>query len=155
MPLLEDLYARQRARELELDYFCYSASFGSMAPAATVPVNISIQADSDFVIRYMSSAHRLAAGTIQASPAMLVSLFDSGSGRNFQDQPLDLATLMGGQATPGGSLPYILPEPKLISGGSVITITLTNFDTGITFATNRITLHGEKVFYFRRFSRGT
>lgn len=155
MPILEDLYARQRARELELDHFFYSASFGSIAPAATTPVNTSIQADSDFLVRYITSAHRLAAGTISPSPALLISFSDTGSGRNWQDQPLDLCTVCGGNATPNGSLVYILPEPKLISGGSVITTTLTNFDTGITFATNRVTFHGEKIFYFRRFQRGT
>jgi hypothetical protein len=153
MPLLEDLYAKQRARELELDHFIYTSIFGSVAAGATVPNNTSIQADSDFVIRYVNiTAHPAGPVVSTVVPELLISLFDSGSGRNLQDAPVHIANICGGMPNVGGILPGILPEPKLISGSAVLTTTLQNIGT-VAFVRVDVAFIGEKVFYFRRFQR--
>lgn len=153
MPLLEDLYAKQRARELEMDHFIYTAVFGAIAAGGTVPQNTSIQADSDFVIRYINiTAHPTGPIVSTVVPELLISLFDSGSGRNLQDNPVHIANFCGGMPNVGGSLPGILPEPKLISGSAVLTTTLQNIGT-VAFVRVDVSFVGEKVFYFRRFAR--
>lgn len=146
MPLLDDLYSLQRARKVTLDPFVYSAVFNPLAAGATTPVNTSIQADSDFVIRYVNlAAFDLALNFIPA-PDLVMTLFDSGSGRNFQDQPIHVANWTGGRNN-GGAGPFIWPEPKLVSGSSVITTTLTN----LTAVAQRVDVAfvGFKVFSFR------
>jgi hypothetical protein len=155
MPLLEDLYAKQRARQVELVPFYYSTQFtGSVVAAgATVAQNISIQADSHFVVRY----HNI---TVYNSPNILVfaglaaltlNLFDTGSGRTLQDNAQAIQNLCGGAGGTvggaGGNLPFILPEPWLCRAGGVIQVTLGNLGT-LTFPRVDFSLIGFKVFKF-------
>lgn len=147
MPLMDDLYARQRAREIELDPFVYSALFNPLAANATTPVNTSIQADSAFVIRYVNAtAFDLQFNQIPV-PHATMTLFDSGSGRNLQDQPIHLGNWTGGRNN-GGAQPFIWPEPKLISGSSVIVTTLANLTP--TAMRIDVAFVGFKVFKFRQ-----
>lgn len=155
MPLLEDLYAKQRARQVELIPFFYSTQFLNSAVAAGVSVaqNIPIQSDSHFVVRYMNI-------TVYNSPniliftgmaALTVNLFDTGSGRTLQDNPQAIQNMCGGAvgsaAGGNGQLPFILPEPWLLRAGGVAQVTLNNLGT-LTFPRVDFTLAGFKVFKF-------
>lgn len=159
MPLLEDLYAKQRARQVELVPFFYSTSFQNsvLAASTTISQSIQVQADSHFVCRYINGAiytgpaASMALLTI-ASP-LLINFFDTGSGRTLQDNPQPIQNLMGGYAAGGGAtgqLPFILPEPWLIKAGGVVQIQITNLMTLAGDAVLRmdVSLVGFKVFAF-------
>jgi hypothetical protein len=146
--LLDDLLQASRAGKIELDPFTYSAQFPitTFIGGATVPINISINADSDFVIRYTNLAAWSAAGVPVVTPDYTLIFFDTGSGRNLQDQAIHVATVTG-----TGQLPFIWPEPKLIKGNSTLVVTLTNL-TAIP-ALAYVTLSGFKVFYLANYNR--
>lgn len=153
MPLLEDLYQKQRARQVELLPFFYSSDFAAsvLAAGATVAQNIAIQSDSHFVARYFNFTIYNSApfAVTQLTPPLLVNFFDTGSGRTLQDSAQPLQNLCGGNAagTANGNLPFILPEPWLIRAGGTVQISVTNLGI-ITFPRGIISLVGFKVFRF-------
>ena len=156
MPLMEDLYAKQRARQIELVPFFYSTQFTTanlVATGATVSQNIPIQSDSHFVARYATI-------TVYTSPAILVftglaaltiNFFDTGSGRTLMDNPQAIQNVCGGAvgsaAGGGGNLPFIFPEPWLIRAGGLIQVSLANLGT-LSFPRVDLSLAGMKVFKF-------
>jgi hypothetical protein len=152
MPLLEDLYAKQRARQIELVPFHYSANFlaSVITSGATNVVNTNIQSDSHFVCRYFNLTATTAGEVIAtATPPLLVSFFDTGSGRTLFDVPQPVQNVCGGVAAAAGmgNLPFILPEPWLIRAGGTIQTTVINSGT-TTFVSARFSLIGFKVFKF-------
>jgi len=153
MPLLEDLYAQQRAKQIEILPFFYSAPFqnSTVAAGATVTVTTGIQSDSHFVCRYFTITAYASNPFLvtPVTPPLLISFFDTGSGRQLLDNPQPIQNLCGGAAagTGNGSLPFILPEPWLIRAGAVIQTTLQNLGL-LTFPTVIVSLSGFKVFKF-------
>jgi hypothetical protein len=146
--LLDDILAANRQGKVELDPFTYSVNFITLAASVATPGNIPINADSDFVIRYSMISVFQPIGTPIASPDLLITIFDTGSGRNLQDQAQHVTNVMG-----TAQRPYIWPEPKLVAGSSVLTVTLTNNTAG-TFARVDVALGGFKVFYLKGYKRG-
>lgn len=154
MPLLERIYELERARQVSIIPFFYSAPFSAgVATGASTTVNTSIQSDSDFVCRYITI-------TVFNSPnvlvftglaAMTMSIFDSGSGRTLMDNAQPITNIAGGaMGTAGGSggnAPFIFPEPWLVRAASTIQTTLTNLGT-LTFPRIDVTYAGMKVFKF-------
>lgn len=155
MPLMETLYAMERAKVASLVPFFYSTQFVSnvVAVGTTIPQNIQIQSDSHYVARYMTI-------TVYNSPnivvftglaALTINLFDAGSGRTLFDNPQAIQNVCGG--TPGtvggsgGSAPFIFPEPWLIRAGGTIQVSLTNLGQ-LTFPRVDVSLPGMKVFKF-------
>lgn len=153
MPLLEDLYARQRAREIEIMPFFYSTQFLNSALGAspsTVTQNIGIQADSHFVARYFTVTTYTAGLVVATATApILIQFFDSASGRTLFDALQPIQNVCGGVAAAAGqgSLPFVLPEPWLVRAGGTIQVTLSNLGAA---AFNRVdvSIPGFKVFSF-------
>ncbi len=152
MPILEDLYNKQRARQVELLPFFYSTSFQNSVVAAgvTVTLPIGIQSDSHFVARYFTlTAYTAGLVVAVATPPLLIQFFDSASGRTLFDNPQPIQNVTGGVAAAAGtgSLPFILPEPWLIRAGGNVQVTLVNLGAA---AFNRVdvSLPGIKVFRF-------
>ncbi len=154
MPLMEDLYAKQRARQVELVPFFYSTSFvGSIiAASATVAQNIQVQADSHFIVRYISGLAYTGGLAVYTTIApLLMSLFDTGSGRTLQDNPQPIQNLCGGLAAGGGAfgqLPFILPEPWLVRAGGVVQVQITNLSTTLAIVRLDVSMIGFKAFKF-------
>jgi len=154
MPLLEDLYARQRARQIEILPFFYSADFPNSAVAANTtpaPVSVNIQSDSHFVVRYFDITVYTSVpfAVFTGMPALLIQFFDTGSGRTLFDNLQPIQNVCGGVAAGAGqgSLPFILPEPWLIRAGGSLQVTIQNAG-GITFPRVNVSLPGFKVFKF-------
>jgi len=154
MPLIEDLYAKQRARQVEIIPFIYSTSFANsvIAASATVAQNVPIQADSHFVCRYVNALAYTGGLAVYTTIAPLtINFFDTGSGRTIQDNPQPIQNLVGGLAAGGGAfgnLPFIFPEPWLIRAGGVIQIQITNLSTTLAIVRLDVSLIGFKVFKF-------
>jgi hypothetical protein len=146
MALLDDLYAASRARKVELDFFVYSAVFSALTASGDTTVNVAIDSDSDFVVRYVNLIDHSAAGTEVSDPDLLMQLIDQGSGRTLQNTPVHVQNICG-----TGQRPGILPEPKLIKGGSILQVTLTNREA--TTPRVDVAFEGFKVFYYQGFSR--
>ncbi len=146
--LMDEIVNASRAKELELDPFFYSAVFplALFGVGAVLPINVPINADSDFIMRYLDMAAYSAPGVPLLNPDFDIVIFDSSSGRNLMDQPIHVQTILG-----TGQLPFILPEPKLIKGGGTLIITLTNNDA--VAALVHITLCGFKAFRVSGYNR--
>ncbi len=152
MPLLEDLYAQQRARLVEFSPFTYSGLFtGSIITSGVTKVaNTPIQSDSHFVVRYINLTATSAGEVVAvATPPFLISFFDTGSGRQMFDNPQPVQNVCGGVAAAAGmgNQPFILPEPWLVKGGGVIQTTIINNGTS-TFVSAIVSFIGFKVFKF-------
>jgi hypothetical protein len=153
---MEDLYARQRARQIELVPFFYSTQFTTtnlVAAGTSVQQNIGINSDSHFVTRYMNvTVYNSAPFIVFAGLAALtISLFDTGSGRTLMDNPQSIQNVCGGASGtvggPGGNQPFIFPEPWLLKAGGQIQITFGNIGL-LSFPRVDLSLVGFKVFTF-------
>jgi len=155
MPLMETLYAMERAQQLSLVPFFYSTQFTGniIAVGTTTTQNIQIQSDSHFVVRYFNL-------TVYNSPniivlaqlaALTISLFDTGSGRTLFDNPQAIQNVMGGtpgsQGGGGGMAPFILPEPWLVRAGGTVQVSITNLGQ-LTFPRVDFSMPGMKAFKF-------
>lgn len=114
------------------DYFVYSSgliTFG--ATNSALAVNISIQADADFICAYITVVNSDALG-------FLVQITDQGSQRRLSNVPLRFDQV-GGTA----QRPYVLPMPHRFPRNGSITLDTTNL--GANASTARLDLHGYKV----------
>lgn len=125
----------------EKDMFYYSANFLPITAGQTQTQPISIQSDSDFfVVAINGTATDTAAPpVVDASPGMLIELFDTGAGRQFQNQAQHYLNIVGTAQNPGW-----LPLGKYLRANSTVTITLTSLIT--TSRNVRVTLAGFKIF---------
>lgn len=146
--LMQNLWEQSKAGIIELDPFDYSAFFpiATFTAGATLPINVNINADSDFVIRYGMIAAYAAGPAFVVNPFYTVTLFDTGSGRALMDQAIHAGSIFG-----DGRLPFIWPEPKLIKASSVVVVTLTNGDAAA--ANVFVTFGGFKVFHLSSYQR--
>lgn len=124
------------------DFFVYSTTYLPLNAGVTLTNSIQIQADSHFMIIQINRDVRSAADdeTIVADPSMLVRLFDSGSGRQLQDNPVPSENWFGYAQLPG-----YLPYPKVLKRASTLTVEVEN----LTAATNynvRLAFLGFKIF---------
>jgi len=154
MPLMETLYNGERAKNLSLIPFFYSADFqAGVAAGGTTQTNTGIQSDSHFVTRYFTiTAYTTAAPNsvvAVATPPLLIQVFDTSSGRTLFDSPQPIQNVMGGVAAAAGtgSLPFILPEPWLVRAGGSIQTTIQNLGA-TTFTRVFVSFSGMKVFQF-------
>lgn len=134
--------------KLTKDGFVYVAEWVGatvLGAGATVPVQVQIQADSYFetvlLTGNVSSTDNTTTPSV-ANPPILVSMLDSGSGRQLQSNPALWGNIMGTAQLPG-----FLPFPKLLAPSATLTITLQNLD-GVNARNVRIALVGFKVFGF-------
>ena len=123
------------------DFFTYIAEFLPLGASATTPVNVPIQADSDFELLQLTGDVRtlVTDEVVIAAPNLLVTLVDQGTGRQLMDAGVIFTNLIG-----TAQRPAILPMPKAIRANSVIRVTCQNLVAAARFV--RIALIGYKVF---------
>ena len=73
-------------------------------------------------------------------PVATVLITDSGSGRQFMDSDVPVASIFG-----TGALPFVLPQPKIVSARSNLTVKVTNLTAGTTYNI-RLAFIGVKLF---------
>jgi hypothetical protein len=147
--LLDQILQQARAGEVDLQGFTYSAVFpiANFLAGATVTINVPINADSDFIWRYTIHSGWSAANTPVIAPDWTITFFDSGSGRNLQDQALHISCCSG-----TAQLPYVLPEPYRLASSSVLAVTMTNNAAGPACIAY-VTFGGFKVYNLKSYSR--
>lgn len=127
------------------DEYVYAAIFGNMAPAAVVNVNVTVQADSDFLWMMATCFGNLHGQTPPFTDNTLlpinISIQDSGSGRSLFSQPIPLSSIAG-----NGKQPFILPLPRKFKSRSNIAIVAQNMDAANTYDNLSLNLIGLKLF---------
>lgn len=115
------------------EFFIYSTGrpAAAIAPAATVTLNIPIQADADFLIEKLSFNADIAGATQTESTRLLpnvhVQLTNTNSGRALFSSQFPLTGLFG-----SGELPMILPRQYLLPASSTLQIQLVSFEAAIS-----------------------
>lgn len=130
------------------DFYIYVADFGTLAASASASLALSVEADSTFVwtkASYYADANPIAAQTDSSRviPNVLVSITDSGSGRNLQNKPVPL-NCYGGH----DGLPLVLPVAREFKASSSINVSITNVST-VVFNNLKFCLIGYKKFLYR------
>lgn len=140
-----------------LDDFTYSASWiistaTALGATATVPVNIQIDGDSDFVVQSVNIAAYTSANppVVIAPPNFLILIQRSGSGRQIMNQPQHVSNYCGNFWN--NSFPGIRGCASLLQAKNTVVITLQNL-SGTAPGRVDVALAGFKVFYKGRNSR--
>lgn len=127
------------------DFFAYEVDFSALASGVTATGSVNIQADSGFLVQKMAVFADIAAAiqtdSSRVIPLCTCQLTDTGSGRNLFSTEVPIPSVFG-----QGNLPFILPQPKLFSPKSTLSVTITNFSAATTYNI-RLSFIGQKVFY--------
>lgn len=123
------------------DFFTYVAEFLPLGSQATTPVNVAIQADSDFELTQLTGDVRVLVTdeAVVAGPNLLVTLIDQGTGRALMTSGVIFTNIIG-----TAQRPSILPMPKLVRANSVLQVVAQNLVAATRFI--RIALIGYKIF---------
>jgi hypothetical protein len=124
------------------DWYTYNFTLASIASAATTPITVVVESDSDFELILMQGGGIRNATTGQLTSAGLidVQLLDGGAQRNLFSASTAMNNVFG-----NGSTPFILPITRIFLAKTPITLTLTNIDS-VTWNNLTFTLEGRKIF---------
>lgn len=127
---------QQRYRE----QFAYTLDFLPATLSTTTFGNISIQADSDFIIiAGVGVVTDVANTTRQTFVPQLYTLTDGGSGRNLTSNPIHYHNIFGTAEEPA-----YWPQPKVLDRGSTFTVAVQNLEA--TSRNVRLAFLGFKVY---------
>jgi len=119
-------------RPIAKDFYIYTQDFSGLSAASATNGNITIQADSDFMLQKLTYFADIAGAAQQDQsrviPLITIQVTDSGSGRNLFEQATPVPSIFG-----TGELPFILPTPKLFPSRSTIQIAVANFSTATAY----------------------
>ena len=143
--LIDRLQGLLRAKRVLRDPFSYVITFTSIAAAANSTQTVNIQADSDFLIQAQNYMVDIA-GAVQTDssrviPIATVLMTDTGSGRQLMDNNQPLSSIFG-----TGMEPYVLPQPKLMSARSSLSVKVTNTSAATTYVNLILSFIGVKLF---------
>jgi hypothetical protein len=130
-----------------LSYYAYSFNIASLAAGASDTDIINIENDSQFIWTKTSYFAELA-GAAQTDSSRVIPLItcmftDSGSARQFFDQPQPINSIAG-----QGSIPFILPSPFVFKNNANVNASFTNFSAAQTYLNFTISLHGYRVYTY-------
>jgi hypothetical protein len=131
-----------------LDEFEYSAAWiagtsTELKALGTVPVQIQINGDSDFISQEENIV-AFADNDIIDSPNYLITIVRAGSGREIMNQEQHVLNRAG--SFQNGRVPGRKPLPGLINANNVLTLRLQNLTSTIPDRVDYV-LRGFKVFY--------
>lgn len=136
----------QVRRAFTLDFFTFVINFLPLAASNTDTQNFITQADSGFAIVKTSfevaSNVNVFVANISDTPRyapQVITLSDSGSGRDLSNSAVAIGTLFGPNA-----YPFVWPCPKILDPNSTFTARVQNL---VATAFNiRLSFHGYKIF---------
>lgn len=129
------------AQRMLITPFGYPVQFAALAQLGVLTQNVNIAANADFL--FLSVRHHAqigAAQTISTKTAPFVRLLvtDSGTNEQYTNGSVDLANYSS-----DGYYDHQLPYPRIISGRSALSLTVTNYaPTAETYTTLDIFLEG-------------
>lgn len=125
-----------------VEYFGYSAQVGSQAAPLVLGVPqqsiIAVQADSHFVLQYISTAivqPDVALQGIYALPSgnIILQITDTGAGEVLYSSPANAATVTGTVLPGQTGIPLLLPVPRVIPPNTNIKIEAQVFNSGAAY----------------------
>lgn len=126
------------------DFYIYTADALSLAAGDSINVNVTIEADSDFVLQKLGyTADQDGApqdDSTRVIPLATLLLTDMGSGRQLMSSAVPIPSFIG-----DGRLPFILPQPKLFLARTTINLLIANYSAADTYSI-RLALIGMKIF---------
>ncbi len=127
-----------------IDLTYYETTFASLAPAATIPSQINIDAGTDFY--WVATTYQTdLAGVAQTEsgviiPLVTVVITDTGSQRQLMNAPLPVTCIAG-----PGERPYRLILPRLFRANSIIQFNWTNYAAAVTYTNFYLVFHGFRL----------
>lgn len=119
-------------RALLLTPYGYNLTFDALAPGATATQTLNIAANADFIALTLHHRANVAAAlqnvSTKTAPLARILVVDSGSNEQFTNSAVDLENY-----STNGNIINTLPYPRIISGRSTLTVTLTNYDAAATY----------------------
>lgn len=131
--------------EFERDFFVYVSTVASLAAAASDSDTVNIEASSDFILRKMTMFADIA-GAVQTDssrvlPLISVQITDTGAGKQLFTDAIPIPSLFG-----SGTIPFILPSPRIFARNSTISVAYENYSAATTYANIYLNFIGEKVY---------
>lgn len=127
------------------DYYVYTAELSALTAGSSQTAQINIEADANFVVVKTAYFADIAGGAQTDSsrviPLIKVALTDSGSGRNLQNSPVPIDCIAG-----RGSLPFVLPVPRIFSARATLNVTFSNYSAATDYANVVLAFIGYKRF---------
>lgn len=128
------------------DFFIYQIGpIASLAPAASQPGNVTLDADSDFLWqKFNVFATTGNDGTTSANaivPALTITIKDTSSGRDLMNAAVPLPAMAG-----SGQLPFILPTAKIFQARGTIAVNVANISDNATYTGIYLAFIGTKLF---------
>lgn len=146
-PYIADV-VRPGQTPIKVETFVYNVSVGTAAApltlaAGAISANMVTQADSDFVIAYLSGGVTLtAAGDMKFNRNLTLQIQDLASGKFFYSAPMLMALAVG-----GGGFPFQFMAPRVIRPNSTVQFTAQNRDTTQDYFQMQLTVTGTKLYY--------
>jgi len=135
------------SRNIQRSFYTYTLSVASIAAAANDTDSVNIENDSQFVWTKTTYSCDIAGAAQTDSsrviPLITVQITDSGSARQFFDQPQVIQNIAG-----QGNIPFILPAPFIFNNNANINAAFINFSAATTYANLTISLHGFRVYQY-------
>lgn len=116
----------------------------ALPASGTMPVNVQIDNDADFVIQRVNLVAYNAGPTLLTDPNYLLELISAGSGRTLMSSPQHVLNYCG--SFQSNHVPNGFPYPKLMAANSRITAKLTN-RTATAAEYVQLEFQGFKVYY--------
>lgn len=128
------------------DFFVYQIGpFSSLAPSASLPGNVTLDADSDFLWQkfnvFATTGNDGATQSTQVVPALTITIKDTSSGRDLMNSAVPLPALAG-----SGQLPFILPTAKIFQARGTISVNVANISDNATYTGIYLSFIGTKLF---------
>ena len=121
-----------QGRPLLLTPYGYNLTFAALASGASASQTLNIAANADFIaLTIHHRANVAAAGqnvSTKTAPLARILVTDSGSNEQFTNTAVDLENF-----STNGNIINTLPYPRIISGRSTLTVSLTNYDASQTY----------------------
>lgn len=131
-------------RKYVRDFFTYVANVETLTSGASLTDTFNIEADSTFTAVKLAFMADIAGGAqtdaTRVVPLVRLSITDTGSGRNLQNQPVPLASIAG-----DGRLPFVLPVPRIFQPRAAVTCTFENYSAATDYANVELAFIGFKM----------
>jgi hypothetical protein len=131
-----------------LETYVYNTVIGTAAIPLTLangPVSSTLdtQADSDFVMTYLSASVNITVnGDMKVNRNLTLQIQDTSTGKLFFSAPTVLTLVAG-----GGGFPFIFPAPRVINANTTLLFTGQNRDTAQDYNQMFVALGGTRIFY--------
>lgn len=108
-----------------------------------VRAQLQMQADSDFVLSYLSGCVNINPnGDMKSNRNLTLQIQDTSTGKLFFNQPTVMTLVCG-----GGGFPFIFAAPRVIDANTTLQFTVRNRDSAQNYSQAYLSLGGTRIFY--------